>query len=270
MLSRPRAAKTGCGCPVINAARPLDPTPEKKGDRCCWCYLFIGEGTVGVVERLGRFEKLLRPGLNKIGCFFERVAGRLDSRINQIEITCTSSTLDRVSVQFRVAVLIQPYLNHRSGDGRLTAFYGIENLSGTIDSYVSDGFRSQAAKYKVDELYYSTTAVAEVVKAQMSDRVAAIGWTVVDLLVLDLRCDSRVFHAMQQVRIAQFNRRRDLEIAEMRKAYEVKKAEGDATAQYWQGQGISNQRKAIVTGFKAQNQILGKGLKGFTPAHVQR
>ena len=56
----------------------------------------------------------------------------------------------------------------------------------------------------------------------------------------------------------------------MRKAYEVKKAEGDATAQYWQGQGISNQRKAIVTGFKAQNQILGKGLKGFTPAHVQR
>ncbi len=75
---------------------------------CCVC---VKTQTVGIVEELGDFKKLLDPGFHCLLWPIQIVAGTLSLRVQQIDVGCETKTKDNVFINVRVAVQFRYVLN---------------------------------------------------------------------------------------------------------------------------------------------------------------
>ena len=64
----------------------------------------VEQQTAAMVERFGQFRRVARPGLNFKIPFVERVAGRINLRVQQLDVTVETKTRDNVFVHTIVAV----------------------------------------------------------------------------------------------------------------------------------------------------------------------
>eukprot|EP00879_Flechtneria_rotunda_P006342 GHRR01006666.1.p1 GENE.GHRR01006666.1~~GHRR01006666.1.p1 ORF type:complete len:149 (+),score=21.20 GHRR01006666.1:183-629(+) len=72
---------------------------------CCAC---VDNGTVGFIERCGRFSRVAQPGINWMNPFCcEEVAGLLSLRVQQLDVACETKTRDNVFVTIVVSVQYQ-------------------------------------------------------------------------------------------------------------------------------------------------------------------
>lgn len=51
------------------------------------------------MERLGKFNRLLFPGVNFLLCPVEYLASKMSMRVQQLNVNCETKTLDNVFVQ---------------------------------------------------------------------------------------------------------------------------------------------------------------------------
>lgn len=54
---------------------------------------------MGVVERLGKFNRLIQPGVNFLLCPVEYLTSKMSMRVQQLNVNCETKTLDNVFVQ---------------------------------------------------------------------------------------------------------------------------------------------------------------------------
>ena len=64
----------------------------------------IPQQQMGVVERLGKFNRIMGPGLNFVIPLIERVAGKESIRIRQLDVPVETKTKDNVFVNLGVSV----------------------------------------------------------------------------------------------------------------------------------------------------------------------
>lgn len=189
----------------------------------------------------------------------------MSKRLCQIDTFVVTITSDKVSVRLHLALVVEPDPNDL-----VKAYYRYENFEQQACSYVQDAARSEVAKFTLNNLYENSTTACDHIRQSIKGHLMEAGWVVHDVLMLNITPETRVYRAMQEVKISQYQRERDLELSKARKAYEIKQAEGEADAQHLKGIGVNNQRKAFFRGFQVQNKILGKGFNGFNESHVLR
>ena len=81
--------------------------------------------------------------------------------------------------------------------------------------------------------------------------MAGFGYEIVNVLVTDIVPDAKVKSAMNDINAAQREQVAANARGEAEKILVVKKAEAEAESKALQGQGIANQRKAIIEGLQA-------------------
>ena len=69
----------------------------------CFCLQCVRTQEVAVLEDLGQFKNLLKPGLNITLWPISQLAGRLSLRIQQLDVVCETKTKDNVFVQVGVS-----------------------------------------------------------------------------------------------------------------------------------------------------------------------
>ena len=85
-------------------------------DRCC-CVVCISTSEVGVIETCGKYSRLASPGANFVCCCLgDCVSGRLSMRVQQLDVSCETKTLDNVFVTANVSVqyLVVPELAYEA------------------------------------------------------------------------------------------------------------------------------------------------------------
>lgn len=87
---------------------------------CIPCFFTISTAEVGIVERWGKFSRLVQPGLNFVVCPMEQLVGRLSFRVQQLDVRVETKTLDNVFVHTVVSVQYQ-ILREKTYD----AFYAL-------------------------------------------------------------------------------------------------------------------------------------------------
>jgi regulator of protease activity HflC (stomatin/prohibitin superfamily) len=85
---------------------------------CMPCCFIISTAEVGVIERWGKYSRLVQPGLNVIFCPMEVMAGRLSFRVQQLDVRVETKTLDNVFITAVVSVQYQ-ILKEKVYDGKL-------------------------------------------------------------------------------------------------------------------------------------------------------
>jgi len=205
----------------------------------------VQQQTAAIVERFGKFKKVSSAGLNFKIPFIDRIAGRLSLRVRQLDVRVETKTKDNVFVF--VVVSVQYYvLTTKVVD----AFYRLQNAQEQITAYVFDTVRARVPNVELDQLFEMKDDIANAVKTELDSVMDEFGYGIIKALVTDIDPDAKVKISMNEINAAQRLRVAAVEQAEADKIRVVKAAEAEAESKALQGQGIADQRKAIIEGLR--------------------
>ncbi len=205
----------------------------------------VRQQTVAIVERFGKFKKTSSAGLNIKIPVIDQVVGRVSLRVQQLDVRVETKTKDNVFVF--VVVSVQYYVLPNKV---IDAFYRLQNAQEQITSYVFDTVRARVPNVNLDQLFETKDDIANAVKAELDTVMDDFGYGIVKALVTDIDPDAKVKESMNEINAAQRLREAAIQQAEADKIRVVKAAEGEAESKALQGQGIANQRKAIIEGLR--------------------
>jgi regulator of protease activity HflC (stomatin/prohibitin superfamily) len=223
----------------------------------------VEQRTRAIVQRLGKFKLEAGPGIHLKVPVIDRVVGRVNLRVQQLDVEIETKTEDNVFV--RMVVAVQYYV---LPDKVYDAFYKLDDASRQITSFVFDVVRAQVPKIKLDDVFEKKDDIADIVKSELAQVMEGFGYGILKALVTDIDPDAKVKESMNEINAAQRMRVAATERGEADRILRVKAAEGDAQSKALQGRGIADQRQAIVAGLRDSVDEFRKSVPGTTAKDV--
>jgi regulator of protease activity HflC (stomatin/prohibitin superfamily) len=228
-------------------------------------FFTVNTAQVAVITRFGKFLRVAEPGLNWKWPFIDSVAGRISLRVNQITLTMETKTKDNVFVTIPISVQ-----NRVRPEKAYDAYYKLSNPEEQIQSYVEQVILGHVPGMTLDEVFASQSGIAAAVKQELDADMAGFGYEIVNVLVTDIVPDAKVKSAMNDINAAQREQVAANARGEAEKILVVKKAEAEAESKALQGQGIANQRKAIIEGLQGSIEQFQKVVGGASTSEVMQ
>jgi regulator of protease activity HflC (stomatin/prohibitin superfamily) len=228
-------------------------------------FFTVRTSEVAVITRFGKFQQVAQPGLNWKMPFFDSVAGRVSLRVNQITLTMETKTKDNVFVTIPISVQ-----NRVRPEKVYDAYYKLSDPVAQIKSYVEQVILGHVPGMTLDEVFASQSSIAAAVKQELDADMALFGYEIVNVLVTDIVPDSKVKSAMNDINAAQREQVAANARGEAEKILVVKKAEAEAESKALQGQGIANQRRAIIEGLQVSIEQFQKVVEGASAKEVMQ
>ena len=228
-------------------------------------FFTVNTAQVAIITRFGKFLRVADPGLNWKTPYFDSVAGIVSLRVNQITLTMETKTKDNVFVTIPISVQ-----NRVRPEKAYDAFYKLSDPVAQIKSYVEQVILGHVPGMTLDEVFASQSSIAAAVKQELDADMAAFGYEIVNVLVTDIVPDAKVKSAMNDINAAQREQVAASARGEADKILVVKKAEAEAESKALQGQGIANQRKAIIEGLQTSIEQFQKAVEGATSKEVMQ
>ena len=224
----------------------------------------IQQAHAGIIERFGKFNRVVDPGLHFKVPYIDRLVAMLSLKIDQNIITADTKTKDNVFVKVNIAV------NYRVVSGReREAFYTLSDAKAQIQAYVLDVVRSKIPAMTLDEVFEKKDDVAQAVTQHLSELMQQYGFEIVSSLVVDVQPDPTVVAAMNEIQAQTRLQLAAQAKGEANKVLAVKAAEAEAESKALQGKGIADQRRAIVGGLNDSVASLASTAQT-SPAEVLR
>jgi len=225
----------------------------------------VSTAQVAVITRFGKFLWVAEPGLNFKAPFVDSVAGMVSLRVNQITLTMETKTKDNVFVTIPISVQ-----NRVRPEKVYDAYYKLSDPVAQIKSYVEQVILGHVPGMTLDEVFASQSSIAAAVKQELDADMATFGYEIVNVLVTDIVPDAKVKSAMNDINAAQREQVAANARGEAEKILVVKKAEAEAESKALQGQGIANQRKAIIEGLQVSIEQFQKVVDGASSRDVMQ
>jgi regulator of protease activity HflC (stomatin/prohibitin superfamily) len=228
-------------------------------------FFIVEEKTAVILQRLGRFQRIARSGLNFKIPIIDTKVGMVNLRVQQLDVNVETKTKDNVFVVLQVSVQFQVL-----GAKIDSAFYSLENPHQQISSYIFDEVRAEVPKLELDDVFAKKDDIAHAVKIGVSSSMEEYGFIIIKTLITDINPDNKVKEAMNRINAALRDKIAATEEAEAQKIRVVKAAEADAESKRLSGEGIARQRLEIIKGFKESIEDFQKNLNNISHAEVMQ
>ncbi|MEJ2499175.1 MAG: SPFH/Band 7/PHB domain protein [Sulfurovaceae bacterium] len=184
----------------------------------------VPQGEEWIVERLGKFSRTLRPGLNIIVPYIESVRQRVSTRdiildIPQQEVI----TKDNAVINTNAITFIRVT---KPAD----AIYGVENFKLAIQNLVMTTLRSILGEMSLDEALSNREHIKTKLKDSIIDDVADWGVTVKSVEIQDIAPSGSMQASMERQAAAERERRAIVTTAEGNKNAAILEADGKLEA----------------------------------------
>ncbi|MCH2230739.1 MAG: SPFH domain-containing protein [Crocinitomicaceae bacterium] len=227
--------------------------------------IMVTEQTAYVIERFGKFSKVAHSGLGFIVPFVDRKAAVMNLRVQQLDVTIETKTMDDVFVNLQVSV---QYSVTRAMVKE--AYYSMDNAKNQIASYIFDDVRAEVPKLELDDVFAKKDDIAIAVQKNIATSMEQYGYKIIRALITDIDPDHKVKESMNRINAAKREREAALEEAEAKKIRIVKEAEAEAESKRLSGEGIAQQRLEIVRGFKESVEDFKKSLDTVTHEEIMQ
>src|SRR5271170_3762696 len=222
----------------------------------------VRTASAGVVERFGKFNRIVRPGLQMLLPYAERVF-IVDLQVKQAQFQVETKTKDNVFVQIPVSVQYQIL-----PDKIYDAFYKLSSPQKQIESFVFNSILGHVPKLTLDETFDQQSGISVAVKAELDAIMTGYGFNISTALVTDIIPDAKVKDAMNDINAAQRAQVAAQARGEADKILKVKQAEAEAESKALQGKGIAAERQAIIDGLRSSIEHFRESVPGATAEDV--
>jgi regulator of protease activity HflC (stomatin/prohibitin superfamily) len=228
-------------------------------------FFTVETSEVAIVQRLGKFARVAGPGLNWKTPYLEAVVQRISLKVQQFDVQVETKTQDNVFVQIPVSIQYKVL-----PDAVDAAYYKLSNPVKQIESMVYNVVLGHVPKMKLDDTFLNQADIAGDLRTNLDASMKEYGYSIVKVLISDIVPDPKVKAAMNDINAAAREREATVSRAETNKLLLVKQAEAEAESKRLQGEGIANQRKAIIAGLKDSVEDFAKTVPGSTPQDVMQ
>ncbi len=233
-------------------------------------FNIVGQGTVIVLTRFGKFARVQRPGLNFKIPIIEQAAKRLSLQNQSVELAFQAITNDQANVHFK-AMLLYSVLNSDEDTILNVAFKFVDERSFMValTRSVEGSVRAFVATKRQAEILALRNEIIDSVKDQLDHALASWGYHLIDLQINDIGFDEEISRSMAKVvassnlKAAAENEGQALLITKTKGA----EAEGNAIkiaaeaerqAAQLRGQGIALFRAEVAKGMTEAAQEMAK------------
>ena len=216
-------------------------------------FFVVKQQTSGVLERFGKFHSIRNSGLQLKIPLIDSVVGRINLKVQQLDVLVETKTKDDVFVRLKISVQFQ-VMKTKVYD----AFYKLENSNAQITSYVFDVVRAEVPKMKLDDVFERKDDIAIAVKGELNEAMQDYGYDIIKTLVTDIDPDEQVKSAMNRINASEREKVAAEFEAEAERIKIVAKARAEAESKRLQGQGIADQRREIARGLEESVDVLNK------------
>ncbi len=202
-----------------------------------------------VVERLGRFHRILEPGLNGIWPFFDRIAYRHSLKEVPLDVA-EQVCITKDNTQLGVDGIIY----YQVTDPRL-ASYGSSNYIAAITQLAQTTLRSEIGKMELDKTFESRDEINRQIVAVLDEAGRTWGVKVLRYEIKNLTPPESILRAMQAQITAEREKRALIAKSEGERQQEINLADGEKQAAILQSEGqklaainkAEGEAKAITT-----------------------
>lgn len=239
-------------------------------------FVTIQQGTVGIITRWGKFNKIAQTGLNTKFPFIDRLSSTISTQNIPFEAKFQAVTSDQANVFFN-AMILYSVLNTKDETIKTVAFKFTDvnsfrvALLRTLESCV----RSFIAGKKQAEILQLRNEIVTHLKEELDSKLSEWGYHLHDLQVNDITFDSIITNSMAKV-VASVNEKaaaenegqalliRKTKEAEANGAAIKIAAEAEKAAAQLRGQGIAQFREEVAKGMKQAADTIGDNNDGMT------
>lgn len=180
----------------------------------------VPQGMKFVVQRLGKYNKTLSPGLTLIVPYIDSVAYRVTTKDIVLDIPSQEVITRDNAVIIANAV---SYINILSPE---KAVYGVENYIIAIQNLVQTSLRSIIGEMALDDALSSRDQIKARLKGSISDDISDWGITLKTVEIQDIKPSQTMQHAMEEQAAAERQRRATVTRAEGEKEAAILEADG--------------------------------------------
>ena len=180
----------------------------------------VPQGSKWVIQRLGKYNTTLVPGLNFIIPYFDRVAYKVTTKDIVLDIPSQDViTKDNVVIIANAVAFINIVHPEK-------AVYGVENYIIAIQNLVQTSLRSIIGEMQLDDALSSRDKIKATLKASISDDISDWGITLKTVEIQDINPSSTMQTAMEEQAAAERQRRATVTRADGEKQAAILEAEG--------------------------------------------
>ncbi len=213
----------------------------------------VRQQTAVLIERFGKFQSVRNAGFQIKVPIIDRIAGKVNLRIQQLDVVIETKTFDDVFVKLKVSV---QYLILK--DKIYEAYYKLQDPDDQITAYVFDVVRAEVPKMKLDDVFVRKDDIAIAIRSELSEAMKEYGYSIIKALVTDIDPDQLVKISMNRINAAEREKIAAEYEGESERIKIVAKATAEAESKRLQGMGIADQRREIARGLEESVNVLNE------------
>jgi regulator of protease activity HflC (stomatin/prohibitin superfamily) len=227
------------------------------------CFVTINQGLIGVVTMFGKYQRIMRPGLNFKIPFLEQIYKKVSIQNRSVELEFQAVTVDQANVYFK-SMLLYSVINVDEETIKNVAFKFIsdKDLMQALIRTVEGSIRAFVSTKKQAEVLNVRRDIVENVKEQVDITLESWGYHLQDLQINDITFDEAIIQSMSKVvasnnlKAAAENEGQALLITKT-KAAEAEgnsikiAAEAERQAAQLRGQGVALFREEVAKGMSS-------------------
>ena len=232
----------------------------------------VNQGTVGVTTIFGKYRRTLRPGLNVVVPFIEKIFRRISVQNRAVELQFQAITFDQANVYF-TAMMVYGAISESEETIKNIAFKFVSEkdfLTALVRSVEGSTRGFVATKKQAEILVLRAEIVAEV-KDNLDHVIETWGYHLIDLQLNDITFDQAITTSMAQVvasnnlKAAATNEGDALLIRKTKEAEALGtavriEAEAERTAAQLRGQGVALFREEVARGLASATTTVDSSL----------
>ncbi|CAN8097881.1 unnamed protein product [Discula destructiva] len=229
---------------------------------------FVPQQTAWIVERMGKFNRILEPGLAVLVPFIDRIAYVKSLKENAIEIPSQSAiTADNVTLE------LDGVLYTRVVDA-YKASYGVEDAEYAVSQLAQTTMRSEIGQLTLDHVLKERAALNINITAAINEAAQAWGLTCLRYEIRDIHAPQPVVDAMHRQVTAERSKRAEILESEGQRQSAINIAEGKKQSVILasealraeqinrangESEGILLRAKATAAGIEAVSRSIAQG-----------
>ncbi|WP_152392555.1 SPFH domain-containing protein [Paenibacillus guangzhouensis] len=213
----------------------------------------VPQQRVGVVERLGKFNRLLTPGINILIPIIDHVRTYHDLRIQQANVPPqTVITKDNVQVQIDTIIFYQVVGPEHATYGISDYVYGVRNITTAT-------MRQIIGKLELDETLSGREKISTEIRIALDEATEKWGVRIERVEVIDIKPPLDIQESMDKQMKAERNKRAIVLEAEAAKQDMILRAEGDKQSKILKAEGDKEARIREAEGLRQAQELEAQG-----------
>src|ERR1044071_1661740 len=160
----------------------------------------VNQGTIAVVTMFGKYQRILRPGLNFKIPLIEQIYKKISIQNRSVELEFQAITVDQANVYFK-SMLLYAVQNAEEETIKKVAFKFIsdKDLMQSLVRTVEGSIRAFVASKRQAEILTLRREIVEFVKEQIDVALEEWGYHLLDLQINDITFDQAIIESMSRV-----------------------------------------------------------------------